>query len=222
MVRQWLWETSGLSPYSALSLGREWIHVGFSLRGVWKNFTRFLREGRRRPFRSAEADPPWSCFLTDHRDFPVAVRYQVVDALVVHVVLDMPAVVPHRCPGPASQKAVGFRCCSSSATTGAGLDVQTTAELEPVGDSKVSWTRLCSCAQPVETSQAHFFSFWGPVHRYRAGGPCHEDRGRVAQTPGSSYTPVHTTTTTTTTRRFHPSVASFLRSLCVKLNAGDS
>ena len=52
------WETtSGLSPYSALSLGRQWIHVGFSLRGVWLNFTRFLREGRRRPFRSAEADP---------------------------------------------------------------------------------------------------------------------------------------------------------------------
>ena len=49
-----------------------------------------------------------------------------------------------------------------------------------------SWTRLCSCAQPVETPQAQFFSFWDPVHRYRAGGPCHEDRGRVAQTPGSS------------------------------------
>ena len=28
---------------------------------------------------------PWSCFLADHRDFPLAVRYQVVDALVVHV-----------------------------------------------------------------------------------------------------------------------------------------
>ena len=37
--------TSRLSPYSALSLGRQWIHVGFSLRGFWKNFTRFLREG---------------------------------------------------------------------------------------------------------------------------------------------------------------------------------
>ena len=89
----WLWETtSGLSPYSALSLGRHWIHVGFSLRGVWKNFTRFLRDRRRLPFRSAEADPHGPCFLADHRDFPVAVRYQVVDALVVHVVLDMPVV----------------------------------------------------------------------------------------------------------------------------------
>ena len=30
-----LWETtSGLSPYSALSLGRQWIHVGFCLRGL--------------------------------------------------------------------------------------------------------------------------------------------------------------------------------------------
>ena len=44
-------------PYSALSLGRHWIHVGFSPRGVWNNFTRFLRDGRRLPFRSAEADP---------------------------------------------------------------------------------------------------------------------------------------------------------------------
>ena len=82
-----------MSPYSALSLGRHWIHVGFSLLGVWKNFTRFLRDGRRLPFRSAEADLHGPCFLADHRDFPVAVRYQVVDALVVHVVLDMPVVV---------------------------------------------------------------------------------------------------------------------------------
>ena len=44
--------------------------------------------------------------LADHRDFQVAVRFQVAVALVVHVVFDMPAVVPHRCPGPASQKAV--------------------------------------------------------------------------------------------------------------------
>ena len=26
-------------------LVRQWIHVGFSLRGLWKNFTRFIREG---------------------------------------------------------------------------------------------------------------------------------------------------------------------------------
>ena len=122
----------------------------------------------------------------------------------MHVVLDMPAVVPHKCPGPASQKAVqippfavlrqGFGHARRGATTGAGLDVQTTAELpqlqfsvEPVEIPRCSSrTRLCSCAQPVETPQAQFFSFWGPVHRYRAGGPCHEDRGRVAQTPGSS------------------------------------
>ena len=65
------------------------------------------------------------------------------------------------------------------ATTGAGSDVQTTAELPQLQfcvKSVViprcsSWTRLCSCAQPVETPQAQFFSFWGPVHRYRAGGP---------------------------------------------------
>ena len=44
--RGFFWEmTSRLSPYSALSLGRQWIHVGFSLCGFWKNFTRFLREG---------------------------------------------------------------------------------------------------------------------------------------------------------------------------------
>ena len=50
-------------------------------------------EGRRRPFRSAEADPHGPGFSADHRDSPVAVRYQVVDALVVHVLLDMPVVV---------------------------------------------------------------------------------------------------------------------------------
>ena len=33
-------------------LGRQWIHVGFSLRGVLPSIV-----GRRRPFRSAEADP---------------------------------------------------------------------------------------------------------------------------------------------------------------------
>ena len=42
--RGFFWEmTSRLSPYSALSLGRQWIHVGFSLCCFWKNFTRFLR-----------------------------------------------------------------------------------------------------------------------------------------------------------------------------------
>ena len=123
----------------------------------------------------------------------------------------------------------GFGHARRGATTGAGLDVQTTSELPAVAVHRPifsvksveiprcsSWTRLCSFAQPVETPQVQFFSFWGPVQRYRAGGPCHEDRGRVAQTPGSSllrvwhplislhacrYSTVRTTTTTTRLRQ---------------------
>ena len=53
----------GVSPCSALSLVRQRIHaVRQSTRLFWKNFTRFLREGRRRPFRSAEADPHGPAF----------------------------------------------------------------------------------------------------------------------------------------------------------------
>ena len=59
--------------------------------------------------------PHGPCFFADHRDFPVAVRYQVVDALVVHVVLDMP-VVAQRQAGMAQtvQKTLWkYRRCSS-------------------------------------------------------------------------------------------------------------
>ena len=43
-------------------------------------------EGRRYSFRSAEAGPHGPDCSTDHRDSPVAVRFQVVDAPVVWVV----------------------------------------------------------------------------------------------------------------------------------------
>ena len=72
----------------------------------------------------------------------------------------MPAVVPHRCPGPASQKSVEFpllqvlRQGLGHARRGA-TDKQTTAELPQlqfcVQSVEIprcsSWTRLCSCAQ---------------------------------------------------------------------------
>ena len=45
-----------------------------------------VRPGRRHLFRSAEADPHGPGCLADHRDSPVAVRFSVVDALVVQVV----------------------------------------------------------------------------------------------------------------------------------------
>ena len=95
----------------------------------------------------------------------------MVDALVVHVVLDMPAVVPHRCPGPASQTAVEIPLLQFFdkdldmpvvvQRQALVLDVQITVELPQlqfcVKSVEIprcsSWTRLCSCAQPEETPQ---------------------------------------------------------------------
>ena len=45
-----------------------------------------VRPGRRHLFRSAEADPHGPGYSADHRDSPVAVRFSVVDSLVVQVV----------------------------------------------------------------------------------------------------------------------------------------
>ena len=88
--------------------------------------------------------------------------------------VDMPAVVPHRCLGPASQKTVEVpllqffdKDCGHArrgATAGAGLDVQHNCGVAAVAVLREaveiprcsSWTRSCSCAQPVETPQAQF------------------------------------------------------------------
>ena len=50
-------------------------------------------EGRRHPFRAAESVSHGLVWSEDHRGSSVAVRCQVVDALIAHVVLDMPVVV---------------------------------------------------------------------------------------------------------------------------------
>ena len=50
-------------------------------------------ESRRHPFRAAEGDPHGPVYLADHKGSSVAVRCQVVDALIAHVVFDMPVVV---------------------------------------------------------------------------------------------------------------------------------
>ena len=66
--------------YSALSLVRQRIHaVRHSTRLFWKNFT---REGFRRPFRSAEADPMVLLFSRPQR-FPSCRSFSGVDATVV-------------------------------------------------------------------------------------------------------------------------------------------
>ena len=67
----------------------------------------------------------------------------MVDALVVHVVLDMPAVVPHRCPGPASQKAMEIPLLQFF-DKDSDMPVQTSAELPQLQfsvkcDSKVQF-----------------------------------------------------------------------------------
>ena len=54
---------------------------------------------RRHPFRGAEADPHRLDYSADHGDPPVAVRFLVVDAPVVQVVLAMPVVVNDMCAG---------------------------------------------------------------------------------------------------------------------------
>ena len=54
-------------------------------------------EGRRLPFRAAEADPHGPAFSEVHGDSAVAVCCLVVDAPVVQVVLGMPVVVHDRC-----------------------------------------------------------------------------------------------------------------------------
>ena len=41
-----------------------------------------LRDSRRHSFRSADADPHGPDYSADHGDSPVAVRFQVVDALL--------------------------------------------------------------------------------------------------------------------------------------------
>ena len=140
---------------------------------------------------------------------------------------------------PASQKAVeipsvavlrqGFGHARRGATTGAGLDVQTTAELPQLQFSVKSvviprcssWTRLCSCAQPVETPQAQFFSFWALYTGTGPGAPVMRTGAGWRRRPGvvsrggwhlliscmlfgvygethMSYNSVCTTTTTTT------------------------
>ena len=50
-------------------------------------------ESRRHVFRAAEGDPHGPVYLADHKGSSVAVRCQVVDALIAHVVFDMPVVV---------------------------------------------------------------------------------------------------------------------------------
>ena len=108
-----------MSPYSALSLGCQWIHVGFSLRGVWKNFIRFLREGRRRPFRSADRQ--------------------------------------------------GFGHARRGATTGAGLDVQTTAEL-PQLQFSVKSVEIPRCTARGDATGA-VLEFLGPCTQVQGRGP---------------------------------------------------
>ena len=74
-------------------------------------------DGRRHPFRTAETDLHGPDRSADHRDSPVAVRFQVVDTLVVQVVLAMPVFVNDRCAGSDSSESRGgaadavLRCC---------------------------------------------------------------------------------------------------------------
>ena len=50
-------------------------------------------ESRPHPFRAAEGDPMVPVYSADHEGSSIAVRCQVVDAFIAHVVLDMPVVV---------------------------------------------------------------------------------------------------------------------------------
>ena len=156
----------------------------------------------RNPWRSCRCSV--SDLLDKEVDMPVVVPGRCsgpdVQNQFVNKEVDMPAVVPHRSPGPASQKAVEVPLLQFfDKDSDMPVVVQRQAPVSTCGVPQLqfsvmpveiprcsSWTRLCSCAQPVETPQAQFFGFWGPVHRCGAGGPCHEDRCRVAQTPGSS------------------------------------
>ena len=71
--------------------------------------------GRRHPLRSAEADPHGPDCSADHRDSSDAVRFQVVDAPVVQVVLAIPVVVNDRCARlRLCRKPSISRSCSSS------------------------------------------------------------------------------------------------------------
>ena len=206
--------------YSALSLGGQWIHVGFSLRVVWKNFTFSLRPGgllgetsgfsvfsaelgstvdtcRLQSTRRLEEchtfcilfvpqrQIPMVLLFADHRDFQL--QYVIVWSMLLLCMSCMTcpllchtgALVQHR------RKQWRFRCCSSSTRIRtcpswcndrrwsrradncgvAAVAVQRGAREIPRCSSR---TRLCSCAQPVETPQAQFFSFWA---LYTGTGP---------------------------------------------------
>ena len=76
----------------------------------------FIIVGRRHPLRSAEADPHGPVYSPDHRDSPVAVRFQMVDAPVVQVVLAMPVVVNDRCASSDSAEFRGGAAVAVSST----------------------------------------------------------------------------------------------------------
>ena len=67
-----------MSPYSALSLVRQRITCGASFYDAFLEefHTFFYVKVFHVPF-VPQRQIPWSCFLSDHRDFPVAVRFQV-------------------------------------------------------------------------------------------------------------------------------------------------
>ena len=119
-------------------------------------------EGRRHPFRAAESDSHGLVWSEDHRGSSVAVRCQVVYALIAHVVLDMPVVV---------QRQV--------------LMVQMTSGLSPCLALSLVQQRIHALRQPTELVKK-------PTHVLREGGlwykvsVCSAELGSTADTGTAS------------------------------------